>query len=214
MKKDLLLLILPVILFAGCRKQTTEQQQLGPLYSIPDNIQQWTIYNQGSYWIYLNEKTQETDSVSVKHGPYYHKDLCYNCPVREYRWYYLRSSFLFKIDIHGGPDGNATAYIVPNISSIVPALTEKSLDDPAHADTTIGYYYAYSVVERLDSLILNGNTIHDVLHTRLTYKQDCYSDCVKTWDYYWVKNLGLVKITKTYANRDSTWSLVRFHPVQ
>jgi hypothetical protein len=214
MKKYILLFTLTVIILDGCKKTETENIQLGPLYSIPATLQAWTIYSQGSYWIYRNEKTLVEDSVSVKHGPYYHKELCYNCPVMEYRWYFPRSLFMVKVDVHGGPNGNATAFISDQPSDLEPALTERTLDDPAHADTTIDYGVVYSLVERLDSLSLNGNVITNVVHTRCALKYRSSGNSAKQWDYYWAKNIGLVRYDITYATTDTAWSVLKWHTVQ
>ena len=60
-------------------------------------------------------------------------------------------------------------------------------------------------------LTLNTNTFNNVYHTRDSNKTST-SYTVK--DYYFAKNIGLIKFSIRTPEIDSTWSLVRWHVLQ
>jgi len=185
----------------------------GPLYSIPDEFKAWTMFNPGSYWLYLNEKTQEIDCTSVKHGPYYKEELCYNCPVVQYMWYYTKSSFLMKFDAVGGKDGNATLTLTTNKGEGL-ALTQRTINAPEDSDSTYYGCYTYRFIAKTDTFSLNGNQFNNVYHTRLEWT-GCYAQTDHmTYDFFWARGIGLISLKKTYDNQDTTWSLVRWKAIQ
>lgn len=212
MKYTVLLLFICLTL-SGCKKSSVHKDELGPLYEIKSEIKTWTMFNSESYWIYRNEKTQAMDSIWHKHGPFFYQELCYNCPVVEYMWFYAGGPILMRYDIEGGKDANSMVSIVLRNGGHPLALIQRSIDDPLNADTA-GYQFNYEVIDRLDSMVLNGNLFTDIIHTRTTWDYTYYNPVYTGFDFYWAKGIGLIKITKNLENSDTAWSLIRWKVYQ
>jgi hypothetical protein len=208
--------VLLVLLIAGCRKTTgpgDNYYTMGPLYSIPEEFKAWTIFRPGSYWIYLNEITFSQDSTVFKHGPYYQVDTCYNCPVEQRMWFWVRSPFLTGFYALGGPGGNASLNVSSTYTNDL-GLTDKCLDDPLHADTSYYSYYSFSFVEKVDTMILGTNIFSNVIHTRINWTNGYANHSKLTCDYYWARGIGMIKTRRNYGDADTTWSLVTWKTVQ
>ena len=208
--------ILLFLLITACRKTTAPGDSnyvLGPLYSIPDEFKAWTMFKPGSYWIYLNETTFSQDSTVFKHGPYWQEDLCYNCPVEQRMWFWVRSPFLTEFQALGGPDGNASLNVSSTYTNDL-ALTGKCLDNQSHADTSLYSYYTFHFVEHLDTMIISTNTFSNVLHTRINWTHGYGNHSQLTTDYYWARGVGMIKTQRNYGVVDTTWSLVTWKTVQ
>jgi hypothetical protein len=72
------------------------------------------------------------------------------------------------------------------------------------SDTTL------HVFGKIDTLILNNNKFINVIHTRNMgiYKSGYH------YDYYFAKNIGLIKFSVSTVQYDTTWSLMRWHTNQ
>ena len=211
MKKIITVLVLFCVVLTGCKKSGGVYMDMSyPTYKIPDNLKKWTIYKPGSYWVYLNEKTQVIDCTSFKHGPYDYID-----GGIEYNWFFVRGPFLNKIDVRAVSKGNAMVFIALNTPGIGIGLTNKTLIDTVNADTTLQWKYLdYSFVEHLDSTIINGNKFTNVFHTRTIFLSSYNIGYLTGYDYYWAKGVGLIRLTEKRTNGDTTWSLVRWNTVQ
>jgi len=50
-------------LFMACQKET-------PYYKISDNMKQYFVYQPGSFWIFTNDSTNESDSMYISEAKY------------------------------------------------------------------------------------------------------------------------------------------------
>jgi hypothetical protein len=212
--KPLLLSLLVILLAASCIKQPGPSPDPGPvqLLTIPEEFKAWTMFRPGSWWIYLNEKTQQQDSTVFKHGPFFQEDPYYNRTVTQRMWFWVRSPFLLEYYARGGAAGNATLDVISSWTRDL-ALTGQCLTDPAHADTAT-YSYAFTFVETINNLVLNGHSFPGVLHTRNTWMKGYGRQKMMSADYYWARGTGLIKTRRVYANTDTTWSLTGWKTVQ
>ena len=205
------ILLFSILAFlCSCVKPTNSLIQPGPMQNIPEEFRAWTMFQPGSYWIYLNEKTGIADTTSVKHGPYYHKTIFSNAPPVEYMWFYTRGSLLTRYDVEGGQNGNATLNLWLQTGGEVLALTYKTLVDPDHADTTT-YYLSYWFVEKSPEMTINNNHFQNVYHTRLSRQYSYYQTQNTVYDFYFARGIGLICLKKADANTDTTWSIVRWN---
>jgi hypothetical protein len=82
-------------------------------------------------------------------------------------------------------------------------------------NSTSNWLSAYCrYVEKIDTLVLNNNKFVDVIHTRSSdnNRYPYYENCLN--DYYFARNIGLIKYSVQTDTYDSTWSLVRWHTIQ
>jgi hypothetical protein len=212
MKKPFFCLLLTVVLTACTKAPYPPDFVPGPAYNIPAEFKAWTIFNHGSWWVYKNERTGVTDTTTNRHGPFYHKELCGNCPVIEYMWFYLNGTVVTMYDVQGGENENAILRIRRENGSAVPALTNKTLTDPAHTDSSYGVQYQF--VEQIDAMTLNGNILSNVYHTRFELQSYYGNPPFRSYEFYFARGIGLVMLKKIYTSTDTTWSLVDWHTEQ
>ncbi len=189
-----------LILFSfGCEKQNTK-------YYIQDSFKQWVLFQKGSHWVYLNEKSQVLDCTFISKPP-----VTYMTPPEpasiqhEELIYSFTSGFLVNGYLESGRMKNI--YFLGDFLSSSHALTAAMINNSSSKP----FFDNCWLIERIDSLIINNVIFNDVIHTRDS--NEIHADfCIK--DYYFVKNIGLIKFSITTAEFDSTWSLVRWKVVQ
>jgi len=185
--------LLFLVLVSSCKKKDEN-------YYIQDSFKEWTLYKQGSYWIYLNEGKGKLDSTFISQAPddflSHSNEDNHNYEIITYVVdhigqfgirAYTNNSELFLKDLY--TDG------ATSLSYMVTA----ALSD--HVTTNCG------VINRYDALIVNNNKFTNVIHTR---DSSYYS--IK--DYYYAMKIGLIKYSLKTTSIDSTWSLIRWHVVQ
>ncbi len=194
--------LLFIILISGCKKFTPTY------YYIDNSFKAWTVFQIGSYWVYLNENSQLPDSTYISAKP----DSGYNPPVSqdadhyEFISYQVTNGFYQVAEIC---KEQSDSYLL--LGGFYPrgfwfyVLNSYMTTGP----TSISPYSLY-VVERLDTLRLNNNLFTNIIHTRDT---DYYEGSWKH-DYYFAKNIGLVKFSVKTSAFDSTWSLMRWHVIE
>lgn len=214
MKKFFLSALLMAMLIA-CSKSTFQQPFTpGPAYNIPAEFKAWTIFNPGSWWVYKNEKTNVIDTTKFTHGPFYNKELCGNCPVIEYMWFYLKGPVVIMYDVQGGKNENASLRIMRENGSEILAFTNKTIADPSQSDSS-EYSFKYQLVEQLDSWTMNGKTFSNIYHTKFSWLRTSYEEpSYPGYDFYFARGIGLILLKKNYSSTDTTWSLVNWHTVQ
>jgi len=202
------------LLLAGCHKPSDQPTFLtpGPLYAIPAEMKEWTMFKPGSYWIYKNESTGESDSSTQKYGPYFEEIPCRNCPVRQEMWFFAASPVYAKFELHGGADSNAVLWITTRDHRVTDILTYYTLVHPDASSNTSDYLETYKCLGVLDNFVLNDNTFMHVIVTSLAGTN--YSDPDRYLESYFARNIGLIKFTQRSKNSDTTWSLIRWHTVQ
>jgi hypothetical protein len=164
--------------------------------------------------VYKNEKTNVADTTKLTHGPFYNKELCGNCPVIEYMWFYLRGPVVVMYNVQGGRNENACLRLKRDDGSEFLAFTNKTLTDSAQSDSS-EYGFKYTLVEHLDYVTMNGRTISNVYHTRFLWQHTYYEEPPFVgYDFYFARGIGLIKLKKLYSSTDTTWSLMNWHTVQ
>jgi len=190
--------LIALCLFTNCKKEPIH-------YTIPDELKQLSVFNKGSYWIYINEKTSVLDSTYVKTDPDFYtlgindKD---NSPLYDAVIVTVVSSFLHD-------------YYTQFTSIIIDF--KRSFGTAFEIDAKVGQKYGsshdiFELINYFDSISLNNQIYKSVFFTRNTIVHDLV-DTIK-YDFYLAKNIGLIRLEKKYLNADTTWSLVRYHLLQ
>jgi hypothetical protein len=177
-------------------------------YYIDASFKEWVVFKKGSYWVYLNEKRQSEDSTFINMQT---RDAI-SLPGQEgpdcFEGFYYDLSNGFISAVSGQRDYNESyaSYSVffPDEYSMT-GLSTANLKIPVDES-----YHTPILVEKIDTMFLNNNKFTNVIHTRDTIKffnnlQD---------DFYFVKNIGLIKFSIRTNSFDSTWSILRWHVIQ
>ena len=209
------ILFFALLLLMGCKKTPYHQEySLGPLYSIPGEMKEWTMFKPGSYWIYKNETTSELDSSAYKYGPYYEEIPCYNCPVYQHMWYFVASSVFVKFYLYGGADSNAYLELSTRYNGTNNIINYHTLMHPDSSSNSSDYWGTYQCLGKFENFVLNGNTFTNVIGTRLVIKTSFYDETTNTTESWFARNIGLIKFRHQSEKGDTTWSLVKWHTVQ
>jgi hypothetical protein len=180
--------------------------------TVPGEFKAWTIFQKDSYWIYLNETTNQTDSTFVTdcHESFYnHGDQSGDYYTEDYR-IQLSSKFLNYFWIYAGEDDYTTQEISTyHLTEYI--LSMRRLKNPFAHENLTGSIKS-KVVEVLPTLQFNSNTYTNVYNI-LVYYQKLDGDSVND-NFYLAKNIGLIKYKTKIGNADTTWSLLRYHVIQ
>ena len=181
------------LLITGCNK--TEEK-----YYVQGSFKEWSLFQYGSYWIYLNEKSGRVDSSWVYTGP----STWFYKPIGDGKLYEVISFQIMNIGPFklGAKTDNSILLIEGKFFSGGYALTSlvtSNLSDQVSSSCW--------VMKRYDSLIVNNQMFFNVIITR-----DTFSNSIN--DFYFAKKVGLIKFAIKNEYGDSTWSLVRSHIIQ
>jgi len=190
-------LLLFVIVF-GCNKEKTSD------YYIDNAFKEWVLFQQGSYWVYLENNSNLRDSTYINKQPT--SFLSGEVNRREHIDYSVNSSFLKGLVITRELDYSFAMYefYYPNdnyFQALNSGYTSGAYSGPTR----------YCVlIEKIDTMTLNNIKYANIIHTRSTYimYDNMQNDC------YFVKNIGLIKFRKRSDSFDSTWSILRWHVIQ
>lgn len=179
----LILFILSVLIFsfANCKKDK-------PTYYMPQEFKDFILYSEGSYWIYEDSITGNTDSIYLSN---------YNINIAEpshfdYKYEKLEQNFYSSFSIES--QYRAETWLL-------------QLEDPSlYEYTGYGYYGGnkdanIEYISNFDSLNIKGVWYKDV-------------KCIYNYDgnityYYWVKYIGIIKKEDKFNNQN--WQLIKYH---
>ncbi|NOR86907.1 MAG: hypothetical protein GQ527_04810 [Bacteroidales bacterium] len=154
-------------------------------YYFSDEYKAYTVYQEGSYWIYKDTINNETDSVYLKAETLYLVDECdYNTEFEERLIHAFYSSF----------------FIFGNDNIIEGSAFLKNYND--HLSPPMGIY-SDQFGDKLDSLEVNNIWYQDIKVFELNGHK-----------YYWAKHIGIIKKTIPYPLNGSTiyyFDLLRYH---
>jgi len=206
---SILIISFLLILLISCKKKEEPKPVIeqNPGYLLSPECKAWTMFQPGSYWVYLNETKQALDCTYYKHGLYYDKEN-FTDGIHEFNWFFVNSKIFIKFSLAGGKNGNTLKVTVPKLQGLI-ALTQKSVEDSVNHDS-VPNTFTYTLVEKLPSITLNGNLFTNVIHTKCRYdNMDRF-----VYDFYWARNIGIVYFKKRDDYHDTTWTLTRWHVYQ
>jgi hypothetical protein len=194
------------ITFCGCKKSSQPIH-----YVISDEIKQWYLYQKGSYWIYQNENTLQIDSTSISKDPSFWQDNFYKDDGS-------LGAITDHIDI--SYDGN-----VLQTCNITPGEVEIStreagyhkiafLSNIEEGKKLILSEYTYEYIHHYDSLAIYNQYFHDVRQTRFSSSLNSNGTDSLALNLFFARHIGLIKLTQSRSGTDTTWSVIRYHPIQ
>jgi hypothetical protein len=191
-----------LILFVACTKE-------GRLYTVTQEFKDYFLFQKESFWIYKNDSTNVIDSTYLTGSPQYMilktGDKTKWDPTVEQYFVGFQSQILSGYLILSGEDDNSLLVGVgpiPNTWGIIDHLTPDTnfyINSAPH-----GYIKLYP---KLPTIEINSIIYSNFFHTRF------YNDEINC-DFYFAKNIGLIKISGYWENKNQSWSLVRYHIVQ
>jgi hypothetical protein len=196
------------LFFLGCKKKIETKYIL-----VPDDFKAWSVFQKDSYWIYLNENTNQADSTFVTkcdralytdYDPYIHV-------YKENYYVRLSSIFLNKFWIVAQEGSSAQLYIDSYHSDGFILSTDR-IENPFVHEIPDYNSVKSKVIEVIPNLQINNNTFTNVYHI-LVYFQKSNGDSVND-NFYLAKKIGLIKYKSRIGSVDTTWSLLRYHTIQ
>jgi hypothetical protein len=198
---NIIVCILLLVLNNSCKKELTH-------YYVSDAFKRWTVFNKGSYWVFINDSTSAIDSVFVKVEPIYLDIPPYSSKdnFTLERIELLYSSVIFSpTEIVLNEGGRETFYMRINNTSMYTLIASS-------ADNFIPYYEninegsTYQLLSQDSVLYLGAEKFYTVVSTQRTFNG-------KKWTFWFAKDIGLIKVSGENTNPDFTWSLLRYHIV-
>ncbi len=197
--------IVALILFfsVGCKKKERVH------YTIADDVKQYGLFQKGSYWIYLNETTNQIDCTYVNQPPIF----CTNNlegpedePLIDNIFIYLTSKYIEKIRMTG-------TYLMENFNPV--SLNPMYISGINLHESRLFGSNIYTYVAEFDSLYIEGRTYYQVIQTRVVTPiiGNSIIDTI-IQNFFLAKSIGLIQIQREYPTTNTTWSLLRYHVVQ
>lgn len=188
-----------LLIFLGCNKESGWKEY------IPEQLKQYSIFQEGSYWVYKNEITGAIDSSYISSPPdYRYGDPVNNPPLNTYE----------SCEISYGGTFLSHASITTD---------QYRLDLKKHylilclcsyfqIGYTLGGNPSFKNLNYFDSLIVNNKTFYKVMNTQ---NQELINpgDTI-TYTNFLAKSIGLIKFRVNRNHKDTTWSILRYHVVQ
>lgn len=169
-------------------------------YYVQDSFKDWTLFKNGSYWIYLDEKSNTIDSVWVMDFP----EEYFYAPDdggKHYEIIRYTVADLAEFILSGGIDESylriegAAGRDIINSSSVTANITD-------HVSSRCG------VINRYDTLQINHIKFPHVIHIRDSSNNSVF---FKVADYYFARNIGIIKYSVTNDSITISKSLLRWH---
>jgi hypothetical protein len=196
-----IIVILLVIFFINsCNKEETEHIR------VSGEFKRWTVFPNGSYWIFKNDSTLEIDSVFVQGNPkfldvpaYSSKD---NFTLETIEMSYS-SIFLSSTSQNVGQGGKEIYYLRIYKNSIMP-LIASSGDNFISFLNSESKGYTLLILSLFSTYYIGLEKFYPVVSTQ-------YSASEKKWTCWFAKDIGLIKVSGENTNPDFSWSLLRYH---
>jgi hypothetical protein len=194
--------VLILVFSFSCKKELTH-------YYVSDAFKRWTVFNKGSYWIFVNDSTSAIDSVFVKAEPRYLDIPPYSSKDNfTLEWIELSysSAFFSPTEIVLKEGGGETFYMHIYNTSMYTLIASS-------ADKFIPYYEninegsTYQLLSQDSVFYLGAEKFYNVVSTQRMFNGE-------KWTFWFAKDIGLIKVSGENTNSDFTWSLLRYHIVK
>ena len=192
--------ILGLLIFISvysCKKEKLEH------YYVSDAFKRWTVFNKNSYWMFLNDSTQVTDSVYIKENPKFLEVKPNNSNMNfTEEWIEMSySSVFFSSSEQNVRQGGTELYSITIHGNTFYALIASSSDNFGPD------YDSFKLLSRDSVYYLGPAKFYNVVKSQdIAYG--------KTWTCWFARDIGLIKITGKNTNPDFSWSLLRYHIVK
>jgi hypothetical protein len=182
----------------GCKKDQKHNY-------ISATVKDLGFFQKQSYWIFINENTQEIDCTYVVKYPsiWTERTGSNDEPLIDNIFVEFNGHILYRFQLVGQsligfmPNGNYCELYYGGIG----------------LGQSKGTNSIYTYVANYDTLTINSTIFYSVYHTRYSTIKEYQSDTL-TYDFYLVPHIGPVKITKKLAHADTTYTLIRYNVIQ
>jgi len=172
-------------------------------YLISGEFKQYTTFKMGSYWIYKNDVTNQTDSSYIIDPPFDNIIYLPNTPRNEVFWqqisYQMHNPFMGVYTILAKSNSEYLE-VGTKLKKVAPLLIKYSES-------------GFEVTESIPTYTINGVTFTDVLHTQ-TYRYPLLNSDTLSVDAYFAKSVGILKFHQRTTTSDTSWSIITFHTIQ
>jgi hypothetical protein len=194
--------VILLISLLNCKKKS----EVNTRY-IPNILKEFAFFKPGSFWIYLNEASENMDSSFIiknpeftynQNGGYSTDEIFEECVIR-YEGGFIYSttlghqSYTIRFPRFGFEAINATTFTPDQTFQL-------------NGSTTLKYF------PLVDSMVINNIIFHDVFITQWQWINSL-GDTFRNTSYF-VKKVGLIKFIHKEPNSDTTWHLLRYHTIQ
>lgn len=202
----LLLFIISTSIIPGCIKSSI----ITPYYTISEEFANYCWFEEGSWWIFQNDSTMQTDSIKItdvfETKRFHSQHVSFHYDAIEL---FIKSN-IFNISRH-----ELTAGEYGTTLGEMTSLLRLYKDDgsyqlvfspkyPIGATIILGDKSGnYTNVELIESLELNGSTYIDVYHTRVLISVDADIE----YNYWIAKNYSLIKYISRINGQTTSISL-------
>jgi len=186
------------------------QKEIEPYTDIPSDSTDTTSASggympltAGTYWVYRDSASGETDTATVLDEQWLNNDINYTkvhlSADDTYSYYGVKDHSYY---LYGEQDGMTVTMQVLNDTASIGNSWVYDMGDingvPAKGTGT--------VVEKLSTYTVQGETYTDVLHTQyvLTYTILGTDTDFATYNFYFAKGKGIIKVTSTVADITGT----------
>jgi len=192
-----------ILFFTGCKKSSQPSHDV-----IPDEIKQWYLYQKDSYWVYQNDQTPQIDCVYISKDPSLWQEN-----------FLKDDGSIYAIKDHLDISYEGNVFQSCNIDShVVEIGTPESQRNTAfNANILEGHKYidrndTFEFVHHYDSLNIDNHYFRDVRQTR--YSTIMNNNKTFAVTFFLARHIGLIRINKSISGIDTTWSVIRYHPIQ
>jgi hypothetical protein len=203
MRKLPFIFVLLSLIFTNCSKKETPEH-----YVISADFKKWVDFNDGSYWVFINENSGLIDSCYIIHKEdftdTYYQDAGYVYDVINI--ILSRGTFFNGIYIRAEANFNWAGI------GLTKGVGDYGLrNDIKKSQKIVVGKGTYEVVDVLDSMQINNYYFRNVIHTRSANPWTVDSII---HEYFFSKGIGMIRLRQTLMNTDSTWNLLRWKVIQ
>lgn len=173
--------------------QSCEKKSVKAYYPIPGEMLSFISHTTGSYYIYKDSATGITDSVIVTASDLVQKKE-YSLPSGDT---YLADYFHLVLE-KASPSGVLSPWLDAEVEK--PGYEAYLRADIGNGRSLFWFpYYRSQVFEKINAATINGVSYQDVHCFNMSNGETCW----------WVRNVGIIKITNLLQTGEQTFTLVR-----
>jgi hypothetical protein len=203
---------LSLFIFLGCLLFSCKKEP--EFYPISDNFKGWFLFQNGSYWVFQNDSTGTLDSVYLTSTPksYRVPGSQKSDPILEAIFVQYHSSFFEAIDVVSGISGNDyLSVIFFSTTNEILGLIYNLPVPGTYSRLYLGKGILFQNLLFYPNFELNIKNYNSVYQTRCTNINNYRTD---TYNFYFAKNVGLIKLSGTWNDTTRSWSLIRHSVIQ
>jgi hypothetical protein len=189
-------------LISACTKE-------GHHYTVSQEFKDYFLFQKGSYWIYKNDSTNGIDSTYLLGVPLHNIfPTGENKSDPTIEQYILEFNSDIMLNYHIETYTSDQTYIMMYIkdSTYAFGMISQLIADSNYYLQFFAEGY-FKVLPTLPSIELNSIIFNNVLQTKFYNDKDSFN-------FYFAKNVGLIKIKGKWENKNHSWSLLRYNVFQ